>query len=116
MELEHERQMLNVCANGKYEQRELDHVQVMPRGQMSRYVPKLREGEQVHYTVGGGIVIVQHQTTDRNLVVELIADPSGPNGMPVFKIGYADGRTVEVSQETFEFHREEMEARFAKYP
>lgn len=105
--------MLNVVVNGKYEQRELECIQTMRDGQPSRMVPRLREGEEAHYTVGGGIVIVQHQLPDPNLITEVYFDPHYEIGRYVVK--YADGRESEVSRERAEFIREEMEARHAKF-
>lgn len=112
MEHNEPRQMLNVVVNGEYAQRELDHVQVMPRGQMSRMVPKLREGEEAHYTMGGGIVITEQQRPDPNFIVELRYDPN--HEFERYIVCYADGRETQVSKELFGMYREEMEARYAK--
>lgn len=113
--MEHEPpQMLNVIVDGEYTQRVLDHVQVMPRGQMSRYVPRLRDGEEVHYTVGGGIVITQNAIPRSDFVTEIRFDPDGGQ-CPKYIVGYADGREETVSKEYAESLREEMEARHAKF-
>lgn len=113
MEHESNQQMLNVVVDGKYEQRALDHVQVMPRGQMSRMVPVLRPGEEVQYTTGGGIIITTHAIPRSNFVTEIRFDPDGGQ-CPKYIVGYADGREEEVSKEYAEELRDQMVARHAK--
>lgn len=103
--MEREPQMLNVLVNGEYQQRELDYVEVRPHGQMPRYIPKLHEGEQVSYTMGGGIVIWSGATSSE-FIEELRFDPGYE--LPKFMVRYADGREIEVSQSTFEILREEL--------
>jgi hypothetical protein len=51
-----------VIVNGKEEVREVDHLEVQPRGQMARQVPVLRPGERLIEAVGGKPYIVKdHQ-------------------------------------------------------
>jgi hypothetical protein len=98
--------------DGEYKQRELDYVQVMPRGEMSRYIPKLRPGEEVHYTMGGGIVISQGAAPDPYFVTEIWYDPNSERGR--YMVKYSDGHEHEISKEYAESLREQMEARHAK--
>lgn len=114
--MEHDQpQMLNVCADGKFVQRPLDYVQVMPRGQMSRMVPQLKPGEEVHYTGGGGIIITSHPIPRSDFVTEIRFDPDGGQ-CPKYIVGYADGREEEVSKEYAEDLRDQMLARHARQP
>lgn len=116
MDTEHDQpqpQMLNVCADGKFVQRPLDHVQVMPRGQMSRMVPKLNPGEEVHYTGGGGIIITSHPVPPSDYVTEIRFDPDSGQ-CPKYIVTYADGREQEVSKEYAEDLRNQMVAQHAK--
>lgn len=48
-----------VIVDGREEVREVDHVRVMPRGQLARQVPVLRPGEEAVETVSGQTVIVK---------------------------------------------------------
>lgn len=112
--MEHDQpQMLNVCADGEFVQRPLDYVQVMPRGQMSRMVPKLKPGEEVHYTGGGGIIITTREVLRSNFVTEIRFDPDSGQ-CPKYIVSYSDGREEVVSKEYAEDLRDQMVARHAK--
>jgi len=113
--MEHDQpQMLNVCADGKFVQRPLDYIRVMPRGQMSRMVPVLRPGEEVQYTGGGGIIIITtHPIPRSDFVTEIRFDPDSGQ-CPKYIVTYADGREQEVSKEYAEDLRDQMVAYHAK--
>jgi hypothetical protein len=80
----------------------------------TRTVPRLRVGEEAHYTVDGGIVITTYPIPPSDYVTEIRFEP-GSGEYPKYIVTYADGHEREVSKEYAESLHKEMEERHAKF-
>jgi hypothetical protein len=98
-----------VYVDGKPEQRELDHVEVMPRGKLPQLVPKLREGEEMRRTSDGKVIVSKVQKPARFLT-SVIAD-SLTHDIRQYLAEYSDG-TVDIwNQQQFEAWKELQDAK-----
>uniref|UniRef100_A0AB39CE78 Uncharacterized protein n=1 Tax=Pseudomonas phage HRDY3 TaxID=3236930 RepID=A0AB39CE78_9VIRU len=90
---------MTVYVDGKPEQRELDHVEVVPRGKLPRLVPKLREDEEMRRTSDGKVIVFKTQKTERFLT-SVIADWNGGEHQ-TYTAEYSDGSTEQWTADQF---------------
>jgi len=90
--------------DGKPEQRELDQVEVLPRGRLPRLVPVLYEGEEMRRTVEGKVIVFKTQIASR-FVSSVIADWNCGEH-ETFTATYSDGSTESWDRYRYEAWKE----------